>query len=514
MPAYTLQTTIVAPTAAAAADLDGRAFVARTLLGKYSTALTSTAADALNRHARQTLIRAAFVAGQICKETGNFAFGGAVSPSQMNWAGIGATNDGAAGNVFATGGGTAQIVDAAVAAVFAHHCSYLYGAFANWPERCAYLKPYAVRNAAVVGKFGARGIVAVIGDYTNGRWAYSPQYAEGTLDNGYARGIVEIANALRLEKGGTMPAPRIAVSAGHHNQDGGNPYEIRQTAELAEQVYVQGKRAGFDIVALTDDGPDSDDLPGDAMMPMGLQAIASKVNALRPLPVLFLELHTEGGGGTGVFGIYPDKAGDTDTDVRDTLAPLMARKVAARTGLGVRAPGWLDPRRGPGVMSERETGVGSNADDRLGVFYATAPVRADVSRMILEVGAHDKEPDLSISKRPDFAANAAAGVIDALRVWTGYDNGVDTLAGGAGKVPITMDEAAALKQWIDGLIPFEGRGDLRREGIADLREFGGKQEERIAIYERIVAHRLAGRNYVMSLDVWDSLRASQRIVIY
>lgn len=86
--------------------------------------------------------------------------------------------------------------------------------------------------------------------------------------------------------------------------------------------------------------------------------------------------------------------------------------------------------------------------------------------------------------------------------------------GGATKVPIGPDEAKVLKAWAETLIPFEVRGNLTREGIVDLRAFGGRADEWLALYERVATHRLNGANYVMRLEDWDALRKAGKVILY
>lgn len=133
-------------------------------------------------------LRTSICAAQIEHETDNLAFTGQVRPDQYNFAGLGATNDGAAGASFPT------ILDG-IRAVCAHHLAYIFGHVDNWP---AHLRKYVTldpRYAAVLST-GRAGTVKVLGDYTNGNWAYTSKYPVGSLANGYARSIAEIANAI------------------------------------------------------------------------------------------------------------------------------------------------------------------------------------------------------------------------------------------------------------------------------------------------------------------------------
>lgn len=204
---------------------------------------------------------------------------------------------------------------------------------------------------------------------------------------------------------GAKVAPIIAISAGHHNTDGGDAFEVQQTGPLAKAVGDACKALGMGVVYLTGN-------EGMAMEPIGLQGVARKLNGINPRPAIYLETHTEGGGGTGVFAIYPDAPGDVDTDVRDTLGPAVARKIAAATGLGIGG-------YGKGVISEKQTGVGGQGF-RLGIFAATAPSAADVTRLIIEYGAHDKEPDLTIVKQPGFYAKAGKATAQAFAEFLGW----------------------------------------------------------------------------------------------
>lgn len=206
---------------------------------------------------------------------------------------------------------------------------------------------------------------------------------------------------------GGMNVPKIALASGHHNSSGGDAFEVQQTGPLCKAVAEHCRALGMDARVVQ---------PGD-----GLGTIAGSLDVVGNtvvkwaqqdgwVPDIFLECHTEGGGGAGCFAIYPDWGGDVDADVRDRLGPDVARAVATLTGLGVR---------GDGTMSEQATGVGASGS-RLGIFRTTAPIAASTTRLIIEYGAHDKEPDLSIAKGANFAdrcGRATAGAFAAFLGW-------------------------------------------------------------------------------------------------
>lgn len=319
---------------------------------------------------------------QACHETNLFRFGNQVRKEQHNPAGIGATNDGAAGHSWPNWA-------AGVAAHYYHLC-----AWAKLPGGNNSIRYKEVTSAAKT-----KGYARTWRDL-GGRWAVP--------GDGYGDGIERHWQGILSEAGTAMAAPKIAIASGHHNTDGGDPFEAQQTGELTRAVARHCRALGMDVRVVT---------PADGLglFAGGIWDVARAVVALVTggwVPDIFIETHTEGGGGKGVFAIYPDWTGDVDTDVRDKLGPLVARKVAAATGLAVGG-------RVNGTMSERTTGVGGQGF-RLGIFGQTAPIKATTTRLIVEYGAHDKEPDLSIAKRAGFADKCGRATAEAFAEHLGY----------------------------------------------------------------------------------------------
>lgn len=209
--------------------------------------------------------------------------------------------------------------------------------------------------------------------------------------------------------------PRVVLAAGHHNTSGGNATEIELTGRLTPLIAAACRRAGMDVRVITPD-------EGRGTYPGGLDAVAGQVRADDDV---FLEVHTEGNSagdnGRGVFAIYPDWGDDVDTDVRDRLGPDIARRVSAATGI---------PVRGSGVMSERRTGVGIDGY-RLGVFRITASLRARLTRLIVEYGAHTSPADLARLRAPGVMEAIAAATAEALAAFL------------AGAVPAPEDDPPA-----------------------------------------------------------------------
>jgi hypothetical protein len=232
-----------------------------------------------------------------------------------------------------------------------------------------------------------------------------------TSENDTAKYIADVlASIEQYAQPQERPMPRIALAAGHRNTSGGDAFEKAQTAAITPAVARHCRALGMEVrVAQPDDGA--------GMFAGGLDAVGRRVVEWAGagwVPDIFLEVHTEGGGGTGCFAIYPDWYEDVDVAVANELGPLAANLIALATGLGVRSVS------GPGVMSEKRTGVGLQGS-RLGIFRTTAPIAATTTRLIIEYGAHDKEPDLSIAKSPDFAEECGLATAQAFAAFLGVE---------------------------------------------------------------------------------------------
>lgn len=351
-------------------------------------------------------LRTSFVMAQILHETDFFRYTGDVKPDQYNFAGLGATGGVPGWSVPKLSSGVELGVNAritlGVLAVCTHHLVYIYGPVVNWPTLLQGNKSYDPRYTDVLTT-GKAGSVDTIADY-GAKWA---------VDTGYPVRILIKANdmlAMMPQKGGTTL--RLALTSGHHNSDGGDALEIVETGQLVEAIYREAKARNIDVRVITPDGPDADTDPGDGQFPGGLWDAARKVvefaNAGWKADV-FLECHTQGGGGRGVFGIYPDwqpadgSAYDLDEHARDNLIPAITSRVDILSDLGL----WTD-----GVMSEKQTGVGGQGF-RLGIFRATEPVRSFCTRLIIEFGAHDNA-DEAIIRSAGFYAKAATAVVNGL----------------------------------------------------------------------------------------------------
>ncbi len=204
---------------------------------------------------------------------------------------------------------------------------------------------------------------------------------------------------------------RILLVQGHRNTTGGNPAEIALTPVAARAIQRALQAAGHSVDMLQND---ADWFPGT------LDAVAREVvrrHDANPYDIM-LDIHFEGDANNtrGVFAIVPDGDGlrtlspyrDSDSWASNPLdvsyATAIAHGVAETTGLALRRSGV----RVPGVMSERQTGVGSKGY-RLAMFGYTAIVRLRLVRLVLELG--NIQGDAEVIRSEGFFEKAAAGVV-------------------------------------------------------------------------------------------------------
>jgi N-acetylmuramoyl-L-alanine amidase len=254
-------------------------------------------------------------------------------------------------------------------------------------------------------------------DYVYGRNGYKtigqiiPVFApasDGNSPDQYINSVIKLMNAwIQPGQGVTNPVSnkqlKIALSAGHHNTDGGSPVEHAITGPLCHYYAEYFRSQGHDVRVIT-----PNDGLGDS--PIGLQEVAHQVVTWAQagwVADLYLETHTQGLNDStvrGCFGIYPDWGGDLDSIVRNNLAHSICQAINEVVGI----PIWQN-----GVMSERATGVGISGF-RLGIFLVTAPVASRTTRLIIEHGAHTNPQDRAILENPakqKLIAQAAAKAI-------------------------------------------------------------------------------------------------------
>lgn len=206
----------------------------------------------------------------------------------------------------------------------------------------------------------------------------------------------------------------VILTAGHRNRtNGGAPGEMARTPKFARAYRDALRAAGHTVFYVQEmDGGDPDTFAGT------LTALTAKVRAIAAgVPgdrLVMLDLHLEEGDAPrGAFTIVPDDPTGRSDDLWKNnadavrLGHLVADRIAARTGLALRMA------KEPGVMSERQTGVGEDRK-RLAMFGGTAALRARMTRLLVEHGNIVK--DLAVIDDPQTPARCAAAVVDALAI--------------------------------------------------------------------------------------------------
>lgn len=220
---------------------------------------------------------------------------------------------------------------------------------------------------------------------------------------------------------------RILIVQGHRNTSGGNPAEVAITP-LASRAIQRALRAA---------GHTADMLQNEHnWFPGSLDAVGREVVRLhdaKPYDIM-LDIHFEGDANNtrGVFVIVPDGDGlrthsayrGTDSMASNPLdvqyAEAIAHGVGEATGLQLRRSGVIKP----GVMSEKQTGVGGQGY-RLAMFGYTARVRDGMVRLVVELG--NIRGDAAIINASGFHDRAAQGVV----------NGIERVLGKSNVVPMT-----------------------------------------------------------------------------
>lgn len=184
---------------------------------------------------------------------------------------------------------------------------------------------------------------------------------------------------------------RFILSGGHRNTDrGGASGERAWTYGSLLAMKAEIEKRGGEAVIVHNLDNDSD--PTDSTN-WGLQRVAQQCVALEkkygPFDA-YISSHYNGTGSNGSSGfhaIIPDAWSGVDVRANNPLDVKLAKAMAKRVGetKTVSLLSWTsDAKAGsPGVMSERETNVGSQGY-RLGEMYGTIGFRERTARVIIE----------------------------------------------------------------------------------------------------------------------------------
>lgn len=211
---------------------------------------------------------------------------------------------------------------------------------------------------------------------------------------------------------GYGPRPTIFLLAGHASvNDEGDPGERALNIPLAQAYKNAFVQAGFPVYWWQE--VDGDSNP--TMSPGNHQTVAAGVAALMAQTsgqLILLDLHHEQTpGAPGVFAIVPDaEPDDTRAQNQDdmNLARTLAKNLSLATGLIMRTIGVVEP----GVMSEKQTGVGAQGY-RLATLSATKSVRERAVRLVVEHG-NMLTADINVIRGAGFADRCALAAVNAV----------------------------------------------------------------------------------------------------
>ena len=240
-------------------------------------------------------------------------------------------------------------------------------------------------------------------------WANDPDYGKK-----WAARLNELAPVFS-EGGPDMATHRYVLSAGHRNTDkGGAKNEINWTygATKALQAAIIA-RGGHAWVIQEEDG-DTDDtfcvgrgLQNAAWLCTELAKAVGGVDA-------YISMHYNGGAAPGFHAIFPDAWNGVDVKANNPLDVQLCRVIRdkVRATNTVKMLSWTADS--PGVMSERETGVGAQGY-RLGEFYGTIGFRDTTARVILEASSIDVASEARYINDPAWVRNVyAEAIVDGL----------------------------------------------------------------------------------------------------
>lgn len=219
-----------------------------------------------------------------------------------------------------------------------------------------------------------------------------------------------------------MATHRYIISAGHRNTDRGGAYrEIDWTYPISVKLKNAIHRRGGKAWIIQEEDGDNDP---SFSIGRGLQNVARLcVDLDRAVggTDAYISMHYEGGPAGGFFGIFPDARSGADIGANNPLDKNLIRNIAnavVKTGMPKRTVGVVEP----GLMSERQTGVGAQGW-RLGEFVGTLGFRDRVARVILEAGNAGTPADFERIWRPSWQDAYVEAIVDGLEATFGAFSG-------------------------------------------------------------------------------------------
>lgn len=207
-----------------------------------------------------------------------------------------------------------------------------------------------------------------------------------------------------------MATHRYILSAGHRNTNGGGAYrEIDWTYPSVVAIRNEiVKRGGQAWIVQEEDGDGDPTFYRNG----GLQQAASRcVELAKKFGPFDAYISSHYDSSPGFHAIFPDSpSGGTDIKANNPLDVRLCRAMRDRVKATKTVPMKSWTADSPGVMSERETGVGAKGY-RLGEFYGTLGFRLTTARVIIEASGTG---DPYIWKEGWVTGVYAPAIVDAL----------------------------------------------------------------------------------------------------
>lgn len=210
-----------------------------------------------------------------------------------------------------------------------------------------------------------------------------------------------------------MATHRYIISSGHRNTDrGGAHREIDWTYPISVKLKNAIHRRGGKAWIIQEEDGDNDPsfsvgrgLQNAARLCVDLANVVGGADA-------YISMHYGGEPHRGFFGIYPDARSGADVGANNPLDRRLCRVVAnhvTKTGMPKRTGGVVEP----GVMSEKQTGVGAQGW-RLGEFVGTLGFRDKTARVILEGGNYNTPADREMLWSSAWQDKYVEAIVDGL----------------------------------------------------------------------------------------------------
>jgi hypothetical protein len=211
-------------------------------------------------------------------------------------------------------------------------------------------------------------------------------------------------------------AHRYVLSAGHRNTNrGGASGEIEWTypscIALKKAIEARGGQA---VIVQEEDGDGDPSFFKNGGLQEAARTCQDLADSNDPFNA-YISSHYNGGASPGFHAIFPDgKSGTGDSKADNPKDVDLCRAIRDRVKAtnSVAMLSWTADS--PGVMSERETGVGAQGF-RLGEFVGTIGIRSTTARVVIEAGSIDVARERAFINDKDWVRNVyAEAVVDAL----------------------------------------------------------------------------------------------------